>query len=560
MKKRFLSLMLVILMLCSLVLTSCSDGRTEDEIIDDIVKNSKRTAYTVSIMIPTDADTSSKEFQERLAAVEEAINVILRQDCTEIKIIAVNDAEYDAAVAAKMSSIKEKIAAGGVLPSTLVYTNQTEKKYANGVDGDYTIQLDYPDVLDTQLDIILTRTEADYLKYANDGDLLSWYNDLDETTGVYNRLTKIVKSEYIDLLTMTKKEGDKNVNYLYGIPNNYSYTDFNYHYLLINKSVASQVEGFDIDDILEADGTVNYAKLNEFVAEAAEMDGVTPFYSDPSDVPGVNFWGNDGYFSVIGSSVGNYAPTDIFSNQDYIDYIKLCKNYNEEPDANSKVAASFRSSLIMELDGTISENYHIVKVEKPNSFKSDVFSSVFAVTKYAKDHSRAKEIVFELQTNSEIRTLLQYGIKGEDYKVVDGVIEMIRDNKGDYAYKMNTKYTGNGYLTYPADGYPMEDWEAVKEANFDSSFYAYEGFEEFFSKATNKVQIKAYVSALNTLNDIVEGEIADATAEEFETFIEEWKNAESTHEDVLKIRNTDAYINAKAAYTQLYNDYLASLK
>ena len=563
MKKRFLCMALVILMLCSMLLTSCKDGRSEEEIINDIVMNSKRTAYTVSIMIPTDADTSSKEFQERLAAVEEAINVILRQDCTEIKIIAVNDADYDAAVAAKMDSIKEKIAAGSPLPSTLVYTNKTEKKYANGVDGDYTIQLDYPDVLDTQVDIILTRNEADYLKYAENGDLLSWHKDLDETTGKYNRLSKIVKSEYLDLLKYNAEETNGQtvtmVDHIFGIPNNNSYTDFNYNYLLINKEVASQVEGFDVDSLLDNDGTVNYTVLNDFVTKASGISGVIPFYTDSNDVPGVDFWGNNRGFSLISSTIGENAPVDTFANQDYIDFIKLCKTYDFNPSADSKIAAYFTSYLVMEIDDSSMDKYHVVKVEKPNSYKEAVFGSVFAVTKYAKDEYRAKEILMELQTNTEIRTLLQYGIKGEDYKIVDGVIEMIRDNHGDYAYKMNTRYTGNGYITYPADGYPMEEWEIIKEANFDSSFYAYEGFEEYYSKISNKATMDGYVNALNELNSIVAAEVDATNVDEFVEFIAEWSNPETTNENVLNIKNSDAYNNAKEAYTQLYNDYLASL-
>jgi len=562
MKKRFLCMALVILMLCSMILTSCSDQRSEDEIINDIVMNSKRTAYTVSIMIPTDADTSSVEFQERLAAVEEAINVILRQDCTEIKIIAVNDADYDAAVAAKMDSIKEKIAAGAPLPSTLVYTNKTEKKYANGVDGDYTIQLDYPDVLDTQVDIILTRSEADYLKYAADGDLLSWTKDLDTLTGKHSRLNKIVKGEYLDLLDyITKDEKKNDVHNIYGIPNNYSFTNFEYYYLLIDKDVAAQVDGFDYKNLVKSDGNVHYTNLTNFVKSADAIDGVTPlFTTDPNYAPGVTYWGNNGGFSVIGSSIGKDAPNDIFSDANYVNYIKLCKEYNTEfPEPNSKIAAYFTPYLPMQIDGAVEDTYHILKIKKPDSYKEDVYGSVFAVTKYAKDESRAKEIVMELQTNVEIRTLLQYGIKGEDYRIVDGILEMIRDNKGDYAYKMDIRYTGNGYITYPGDRTPMEAWESVKEANFDSSFYAYEGFEEYYSSLANKADYDAYVAALNVLNNIVADEIANSTLEEFNTFITEWKKATSTDENVLNIKDSQAYKDAKTAYTNLYNDYIASL-
>ena len=189
--KKLLSLALAILMLCTLFLTSCSDKRTDDEIMEDIVKNSKRIALTLSVMIPTDADTNSPEFQKRLAAVEEAINTLLRQDCTEIKLIAINDKDYDKAVADKMASIKDKLAAGGKRPSSVIFTNQAYKKYVNGVDGEYTIQLKYPDVMDTQVDVILTRNYDDFMNYASSSQLKS-LKDYIAPSGSYNRINKIV--------------------------------------------------------------------------------------------------------------------------------------------------------------------------------------------------------------------------------------------------------------------------------------------------------------------------------------------------------------------------------
>ncbi len=548
MKKKLLCMALAVLMLCTFFLTSCSDNRTEDEIIADIVENSKRTAYTVSIMIPTDADTSSEEFQERLAAVEEAINVILRRDCTEIKIIAVNDADYDAAVASKMDKIKEKIDGGEKLPSTLVYENEAEKKYTNGTDGDYTIQLKYPDVLDTQLDIILVRDKQDYLSYASSGQLLSWNTDL-ASTGSWSRLTKIVKSDYLNLMAYGSNAD------IYGIPNNYSYTNLTYKFMFIDKSIASRVEGFDIENILEADGTVNYAALDDFLSKASALNNVCPLYANPNDVPNVDYWGDNG-FSVIGSTDSSSAPSDVFLNQDYVDFMTLYKEYGNVPTGNSKVAVSILSANVFEA-ATLEEDYHIVKVGMPSAYEEDIFGSIFAVTKYAKDESRAKEIIFELQTNAEIRTLLQYGIKGEDYRINNGVIEMIKDNKGDYAYKMNPRYTGNGYLTYPFDNASMDVWEYVKDANHDSSFDPFEGFRLYYNNSSKKDQIDACTRALSALNEIVFEEIQAASTEEFITFITEWSNPDTTNENVLRIKDSDAYKNAMDAYTELYTEFSA---
>ena len=54
-------------------LASCEEERTEEEIVNDIV-NSGTTALTLSIWIPTNSDTNTQEFKDRLSKVENKIN------------------------------------------------------------------------------------------------------------------------------------------------------------------------------------------------------------------------------------------------------------------------------------------------------------------------------------------------------------------------------------------------------------------------------------------------------------------------------------------------------
>ncbi|MBO5300312.1 MAG: hypothetical protein J6B51_09620 [Clostridia bacterium] len=205
MKKRLLSFVLALLMLSTLFLASCADTRTPEEIMEDIAKNSKDVALKFSIYVPTDADTSSPEFQERLAKVQEAINSKLRQDCTEIEIIAIKDSEYDAKVSEKMAAVKANLtdANGNIItnqkPSFLAPTridqNVAEKVVgSSGKADDFTIQLKYPDIQKNQIDIILIRSEEDYIKYYSNGQLSSWKNDL-ANSGKYYRINKIVKQD-----------------------------------------------------------------------------------------------------------------------------------------------------------------------------------------------------------------------------------------------------------------------------------------------------------------------------------------------------------------------------
>ena len=564
MKKRLLCLIIAVLMLCTVFLTSCSDSRTEDEIMADIVSNSKDVALTFTVMIPTDADTTSPDFQARLSAVEEAINVKLRQDCTQIKLIAVNDAQYDKALRDRMAQIQndmpklknsnaiDRTKLPSALAPTLISQNKAGPVYLNGKDGEYTIKLLYPEINPLQCDIILIRNEEDYKNFYNNGQLVSWKADLD-ISGKYNRINKIVDSDVLNQLKVEIKNGDNKSTEIYGIPNNHLYSNGEYKFMLINKDVAGQVSGFDIKSITNSNGTVNYTALEAFLTSASKLSGVVALNATMKDAP-VSYWGDDD-FSLVGSGLNGGAPSAILDNSDYVSFVKLLKKFNAEA-GTSKVAVSY-------LDGTyediaeLEEDYYVVKVGLPTIEPDAAFDSLFAVTDYSVNYNRAKEIVYILQTDEEIRTLLQYGIKDEDYDIVNGVLEMTADNDGSYVYKMNPLYTGNGYLTYVAPGTSMEYWDAVKTTNYDAVINTYSGFETYFNSLSNKSEINAKITALNTFSATVLADIEAMTLAEFEAFITEWNKAETTNEDVLAIKNSAAYKDGKEALTTLYSNFLA---
>ncbi|MBQ8392623.1 MAG: hypothetical protein IJX51_02515 [Clostridia bacterium] len=552
MKKRLLCFALAILMLCSVFLTSCSDNRTDEQIIKDIVGNTAKVPLTFNIMIPTDANPSSPEFQERLAAVEEAINVRLRREmCAQIKIIAVNDGEYDTVLANKMNELKSKESNEGYRkPSSLVGDkNYPEYQTTAGRVENGTIQLIYPSVRDTQLDIILIRSKEDYVKYYSKGQLSSWKTDL--TTSNYNQINKTIRSEVLDALKV--KTG--NSYEIYGIPNNHLYSNGEYKYMLINKSVASFVPNFDINSLTNDNGDVNYAELEKFINSVTTVSNTIPFSATLDDAP-MTYWGNDDDFSLVGSGLNGGAPTDVLGNADYVTFMKLYKTYGEASvDSGKKIAVSYVDCDYTEIKD-YENDYYVINTKVPVLSEEEIFDSVFAVTDYSIEYSRAKDIVYNLQTDAEIRTLLQYGIKGDDYEINDdGVLEMIKDNQGKYAYKMNSLYTGNGYLTYVDEGVSMDYWNDVKKVNYDSITDPYAGFDAYYNKLSKKGEYNTKISALNTLNDTVYDTIDDMTAEEFATFAAEWNNADTTDEEVLTIKNSAAYKEAMEVYTTVYTSY-----
>jgi ABC-type glycerol-3-phosphate transport system substrate-binding protein len=112
------------MMVVSLVLTSCSDEKTDDEIRKENVCAGD-TAYTLSLWIPTNSDTTSEAFQKRLEAVEAEINALIATKNTKIEIVAVSDAEYDSKLMQKFSGIKA---------SQLVKPIEIGKNYVNDAE------------------------------------------------------------------------------------------------------------------------------------------------------------------------------------------------------------------------------------------------------------------------------------------------------------------------------------------------------------------------------------------------------------------------------------------
>lgn len=83
----------------------------------------------------------------------------------------------------------------------------------------------------------------------------------------------------------------------------------------------------------------------------------------------------------------------------------------------------------------------------PTATAADAFSSAFAVVKGTKDVSRAMEIIYALNTNIELRNLLQYGVKGTNYDMdEEGNITRVSPDdttRSNSVYYMNILYTGD---------------------------------------------------------------------------------------------------------------------
>ncbi|MBQ9120821.1 MAG: hypothetical protein IJY12_00480 [Clostridia bacterium] len=419
MKRRFLSLVLCALMLTAAFLVGCGE-RSEEEIIADIAANAKQP-YTVTLWIPTNDTTTPEAVQ----MVEDAINEILRKDfSTEIDLHAIKDSEYEAAVSACMDEIQALLDAGATPAKSIMDTKVANKDVTVIKTEEGTYETVYPAVENTQMDIFLTRSQAEFEKYAKAGQLASLQAYLD---GSYSNLAKVI---YPTLFELTKYNGAT-----YGIPVNHAIGE--YTLIVIDKALADTYNSEYEADVTTA---TTLADLKEFIAWAGEH-----------------------------TTVALSAVKEDLTEDDQAVFTEL-------PGTSDTAAVRVVKGDFVDLENYRKDSY-VIKYQMPVATAEDAFSSMFVISTYSVENSlknpRAMEVLEFINTDVEIKTLLQYGIEGVHYKLnyaeddasmSNPTLEMISDD-----YSMNTLYTGNVYKSYRAEGVTMADsWVTAKEQNLDS--------------------------------------------------------------------------------------------
>ena len=81
-------------------------------------------------------------------------------------------------------------------------------------------------------------------------------------------------------------------------------------------------------------------------------------------------------------------------------------------------------------------------IATPKVTTADAFASAFAIVNTSQKYNdRAMKMIYAINNDTELRNLLQYGVQGANYDIVDGDIVTIHDDKN--TYQMNLDYTGD---------------------------------------------------------------------------------------------------------------------
>ncbi len=539
--------------------------------------NTERSSMTLSLWVPTSADTT----KEAISAVEEAINQLTQAEYdTAIKLYAIPENEYDAKVKEHIETIttrrkeedqaaidkrKQEIAdAQNGISAEATVADTTAAADAK-TDGEYSLVVPsaegYANIEKNQMDIFLIHGTSDYDYYANNYYIESLNEELSGNAKI------LLSYIYPDFLTAAEIDGS-----VYGIPNNHAIGK--YTYFLVNKRLVAE-------EYLDPTQLTSIGACEQFISDIVNYHkDVTPIWGN-WDPTYYRFWSSDTTmktFSVLSSRVTYQSDIDslelrnIFGYSNYTNNIYLNKLYNEQgyvSTASENEIGEFGVGFVTctaEEVQKYADQYYINAYLRPEGTRSDYLSSLFAVSTYTKSVSRSMEIITMLNTNTELRTVLQYGVEGVHWKkdeLNNNIIVKLSDD-----YKMNMKDTGNAYVTYPDYGVSMDYWEHSKQQNLDSYLPVTYQFESQF-RNDNTANL---FSQLDSFSAGIKSRIDAMSASEFQSSIESLRNEVDQNDAFQKLTYIPSendsrlgkteekgwYANGSIAY--LWDEYVAEIK
>lgn len=551
MKRRLVSFLLCVALLFTGVMATGCANLEEDEDPKETGEEENdgltRSGMTLTLWVPTQEGTT----EEALELVEEAINKITQAEYdTAIKLYGIPTADYEDVVKKQVEDIntrveeaekkalerrkaeREAAKRGETLPPE-------EEEDDDTIKNPYDLIVDsgagYPHVEENQMDIFLIRGYDNYRYYTDNFYVQSLNEEINGTS-------KILKS-YIYPSFFDAAEVDGTI---YGVPNNHALGE--YTYLLVNKELATKY-GYSQKDLMTV------PNCQQFVEKVAAGDaGVTPVWGTitPSYM---QYWSgrSSDQFSVIASRVTadktleEVKIENVFNITDYVDNTYLQKLFTEKgyvstADSVEKFGIGLVKATPAEIEALYANDYYVNIHQSPEGTLEDYCSAVFAVSTFTESTSRSMEIITLLNTNEELRTVLQYGVEGEHWKqdeLDNSIIVQLNED-----YNMDILDTGNIYMTYPDYGVSM-DWSSEKSQNLDS-FYPVTYYMTDFVHESNKELVENF----DKFCAQIEAQVASMDAETFKSSVSMLKNLVEDNEYYQKLVYVPSSTDAQKGRTE----------
>ncbi len=472
----------------------------------------------------------------QLGAINKAINKITKTKYkTQLKFRYLTEKNYYTALE-KAYADREAAKKNGTLELPAITSDET-------VLNEYGIpELKYPTTPEYQVDILYVGNAQKYREYA-DKEWLASMDGMLEDSAV--QLTYYINGV---LLNSCKYNG-----VTWGIPTNATIGE--YLYFAVDEQLANSYyydpEDFEIgpDGVTKSYEFIYGNACKDFLDKVYQLGNVTPIYCEQGvsldELAMVHYWNFD-LDSVPGDCLVNPSAFSLFggfytreSTQGYkVGYSNLLKStsygntiktkihYQSTPgyltdDATQKTAVRIERGDLQTRAELEAAGYRVLVVDPPRATDEEVFGNMFCISDTTQDPVRCMELLTFLNTTSELRNLLQYGIENVNYTLktwtdAEGNTYKYAEMTEENVYEMDVKKTGNIFMAYPDSAEHVLDWENGKKQNRDAISYPTVGM--YFDLQTYKLDEKS-VRVINAVSAKLDTLINDMTTEaEVEAF------------------------------------------
>ena len=165
--------------------------------------------------------------------------------------------------------------------------------------------------------------------------------------------------------------------------------------------------------------------------------------------------------------------------------------------------------------GEDGREYYVVIAEYPEATEEELYGNMFAVYANSNYLSRAMKVITYLNTNQELRDLLQYGIEDKHYeRNDDGTVKLLSNEKNGI-YRMDLVKTGNCFIATPTEEMGIDAWTYAKLQNNDSLINPLLGFDFNLATADSDYSLDiALIDEIKRLNAETLALIEECTSKE----------------------------------------------
>ncbi len=361
-----------------------------------------------------------------------------------------------------------KTVEASTLSTGTVYTAEQTTVYEDG-----KIETVYPNAT-SPLDILMIDGKEMYDYLDEKGYLLSIS---DKLTTEFTKFRQYIYPTFLDQLQTITED-------IKAIPNNNLLAE--YTYLVVDKDIADKYD-FDVDavdsyDDLDVDGA-------GFLSQVSANEKVTPLATEPEALGIYTYFEGDVAVGTYYNPIYGYNPAEgtdftirnLFDIPEYTNHLLLMETYRENGYFTEK-SEEFAVNVVKgdaSLPSEYGDDYYVKVLQNPFVEIDAIFDGMLAVSTYTADETRALQIIQAINTDPEVKNILQYGIAydGENDGVANYEINEIENEDGTVGYtitRLNKNYmmdnslTGNVYMGYPEEGQIFDISDYYKKTNLDS--------------------------------------------------------------------------------------------